>query len=37
MEREAAQAALELQHIARVYTREQLLSGAVPRDDVSRQ
>ncbi len=34
--REAAEAALGVEHIFRVYTRDQLLAGAVPGDDVSR-
>jgi hypothetical protein len=33
--RVAAQAALAVPHVARVYTRDQLLAGAVPGDDVS--
>lgn len=36
VERVAADAALEQQHIARVYTRSQLLNGAVQHDEISR-
>jgi len=36
VEHVAAEAALEQHHIARVYTRNQLLNGAVQRDDISR-
>ena len=34
--RTAAEAALSVPHIARAYTRDQLLSGAVPGDEMSR-
>ena len=36
VERVAAGAALQESHIARVYTRDQLLNGAVQHDDISR-